>query len=94
MVPITFAHCGWHCFRPWSLLPEGLLGLMPGPVRPFLVGFAAAAWSAADCAAAAAAAVAPAAMTAAAALLDAWLAACWSKPSLALPPENVTYMRG
>lgn len=65
---------------------------MPGPVRPFLVGFAAAAGSAADCAAAAAAAVAPAVMIAAAALLDAWLAACWSKPALALPPEDKVRM--
>jgi uncharacterized lipoprotein YbaY len=61
---------------------------MPGPVRLLLSGFAAAAGSAAGCAAAAAAAVAPAALTAAAALLDARLAACWSRPSLALPPED------
>ncbi len=61
---------------------------MPGPVRLLLIGFAAAVGSAAGCAAAAAAAAAPAAMTAAAALLEAQLAACWSRPSSALAPDN------
>lgn len=65
---------------------------MPGPVRLLPTGFAAAVGSAAGCAAAAAAAVAPAAMTAAAALLDAQLVACWSRPSLALPPEDTLRM--
>ncbi len=88
MLPITFAHCGWHSFRPWSWLPEELLGLIPGPVRLLLIGFAAGAGSAAGYAAAAAAAVAPAAMTAAAALLDARLAACLSRPSLTPPPKD------
>lgn len=78
MLPITFAHCGWHSFRPWSLLPEALLGLMPGLVRLLLIGFAAA--------------VAPAAMTVAAALLAARLAACLSRPSLPLPPEDKVRM--
>jgi len=74
MLPITFAHCGWHSFGPWSLPPEALLGLMPCLVRLLLIGFAAA--------------VAPAALTAAAALLAARLAACLSRPSSALPPED------